>query len=113
MLNEFFDQHTLAVIAVGILINPLFLLFKMMIVGSFMDLERNFENRINRYKDLKANFLVDKGMKEAFIKMAIPYSMVLDMLIVCYQAGEFMKENPGADTLDWMIVDMKQKLATN
>ena len=112
MLN-FIDQQTLAIIALGILINPLFMLFKTMVIGSFFDLERNFENRINRYKVLKTDFLVERGAKELFIKIVIPYSMVLDMLITCYQAGEFMKENPNTDTLDWLISDMKQKLAAN
>ena len=97
MLN-FIDQQTLAIIALGILINPLFMLFKTMIIGSFFDLERNFENRINRYKVLKTDFLVERGAKELFIKIVIPYSM---------------KENPNTDTLDWLISDMKQKLATN
>ena len=112
-MNNLIDHQTLTIIAIGVLINPLFMLFKMMIIGSFFDLERNFENRINRYRDLKADFLTNRGIKELFIKMALPYSMVLDMLIACYQAGEFMNENPDTDSLDWMIMDIQKKLAIN
>ena len=104
------DNQTLNIIAIGVLINPLFLLIKMVLVSSSFDLNRDFEDRIRRYKDLKSDFLVQKGMVELLIKVLLPYSMSLDMLIACYQLDRFMKENPESDGLDWMVSDIEHRL---
>ena len=104
------DNQTLNIIAIGVLINPLFLLIKMVLVSSSFDLNRNFEDRIRRYKDLKSDFLVQKGMVELLIKVLLPYSMSLDMLIACCQLDRFMKENPESDGLDWMVSDIEHRL---
>ena len=104
------DNQTLNIIAIGVLINPLFLLIKMVLVSSSFDLNRDFEDRIRRYKDLKSDFLVQKGMVELLIKVLLPYSMSLDMLIACYQLDRFIKGNPESDGLDWMVNDMEQRL---
>lgn len=110
-MNNIIDYNTLTVALVGVLINPIFLLLKTMIISSYFELERNFENRISRYEDLKVSFLAERGLKELLIKLILPYSMILDMLIACYQADRFLKAHPNADTLDWLICDLKQKLA--